>query len=175
MTYSDFLRECPDHATCIDYDTKRYGDGHKGDNRWAAKHKTTVFGMVERGGQVRAKVVPAGAATSSRGTMRQYVLPVSTIFTDGFRYTSASGASTKATSGSVIGPGLCGRRGSHPDDRGFFGLLKNGIRGTYHSVSRKHLRSYPDEFAWREKHRADPRPMFWTILDEVRRGRLDPS
>ena len=58
---------------------------------------------------------------------------------------------------------------------GFFGLLKNGIRGTYHSVSRKHLQSYLDEFAWRYNHRHDPRPMFWTILDAVRRDHLAAS
>src|SRR5207302_9906280 len=38
-------------------ETKRLGGGRKGGSRWAAKNKTTVFGMVERGGQVRAKVV----------------------------------------------------------------------------------------------------------------------
>jgi hypothetical protein len=53
-----------------------------------------------------------------------------------------------------------------------FRLLKNGIRGVYHSVSKRHLQSYLDEYAWRYNHRADTRPMFWTILDRVRPDRL---
>jgi hypothetical protein len=52
---------------------------------------------------------------------------------------------------------------------GFFGLLKNGIRGVYHSVSSKWLQSYLDEYAWRYNHRHDPRPMFWTVLDQVQK------
>jgi hypothetical protein len=36
---------------------------------------------------------------------------------------------------------------------GFFSLLKGGIRGVYHSVSAKWLRSYLDEYAWRYNHR----------------------
>lgn len=52
---------------------------------------------------------------------------------------------------------------------GLFGLLKNGIRGVYHSVSREYLQSYLDEYAWRYNHRHDARPMFWTILDGIRK------
>ena len=38
---------------------------------------------------------------------------------------------------------------------GFFSTLKNGLRGTYHSVSRKWLRGYLNEYAWRYNHRDD--------------------
>src|SRR5438105_2492335 len=65
-------------------ETKKYGKGRKGGSRWTAKKKTTVFGMVERGGQVRAKVVPSRGGDVLKATMRQYVLPASMIFTDEF-------------------------------------------------------------------------------------------
>jgi hypothetical protein len=55
---------------------------------------------------------------------------------------------------------------------GFFGLLKNGIRGVYHAVSREYLQSYLDEYCWRYNHRHDRQPMFWTILDGVQKDRL---
>ncbi len=58
---------------------------------------------------------------------------------------------------------------------GFFGLLKNGIRGVYHSVSSRYLQSYLDEYAWRYNHRDDATPMFWTILDQVRKEDLAAS
>ena len=37
---------------------------------------------------------------------------------------------------------------------GFFSLVKNSIRGVYHSVSRKHLQGYLNEYAWRYNNRA---------------------
>jgi ISXO2 transposase-like protein len=36
---------------------------------------------------------------------------------------------------------------------GFFSLLKRGINGTFHHVSRGHLDRYCDEFAFRYEHR----------------------
>jgi len=47
---------------------------------------------------------------------------------------------------------------------GFFGNLKNGISGDYHSVSRKWLQGYLNEYAWRYNHRKDERAMFKTLL-----------
>lgn len=43
---------------------------------------------------------------------------------------------------------------------GFWSLLKNGIRGVYHSVSSKHLQSYINEYAFRYNHRKDEVSMF---------------
>ena len=47
---------------------------------------------------------------------------------------------------------------------GFFGLYKNGIRGTYHAVSSRWLQGYLNEYAWRYNHRADERAQFETLL-----------
>lgn len=47
---------------------------------------------------------------------------------------------------------------------GFFSLMKNGIRGTYHSVSSKWLPSYLNEYAWRYNRRNDRRAMFESLL-----------
>jgi hypothetical protein len=47
---------------------------------------------------------------------------------------------------------------------GFFSLVKNGIRGTYHSVSRKWLQGYLNEYAWRYNLRGDRRMMFGVLL-----------
>ncbi len=40
---------------------------------------------------------------------------------------------------------------------GFFGLLKRGVNGTFHSVSKKHLHRYLAEFAfrWNLRHEED--------------------
>ena len=38
---------------------------------------------------------------------------------------------------------------------GFWALLKRGIMGTYHNVSKKYLPLYLNEFQWRFNHRKD--------------------
>ena len=52
---------------------------------------------------------------------------------------------------------------------GFFGLLKNGIRGVYHAVSLKYLQSYLDEYAFRYNRRNSDEPMFWAMLNRVQK------
>jgi len=41
--------------------------------------------------------------------------------------------------------------------------VKNGIRGVYHSVSRKHLQGYLNEYVWRYNTRQGPRSQFETL------------
>jgi transposase-like protein len=50
---------------------------------------------------------------------------------------------------------------------GFWSLVKRGIGGVYHSVSRKYLQSYLDEYTWRYNHRLVPEPMFTLLLKEI--------
>ena len=54
---------------------------------------------------------------------------------------------------------------------GFWSLLKNGIRGVYHSVSAKYLQSYVNEYVFRYNHRRDETPMFGIIESQVRHTR----
>ena len=154
----------------------RRSDSAQGPQHVAAKmsQRPTVLGMVERQGRVRARVIKSRALADITPTMQKHVLPSSMIFTDEWT------AYVKA------GRGYRGhRRVNHLANiyvdgeahtqtiEGFFGLLKNGIRGVYHSVSERYLQSYLDEYAWRYNHRDDATPMFWTILDQVRKE--DPA
>ena len=54
---------------------------------------------------------------------------------------------------------------------GFWSLLKNGIRGVYHSVGSRYLQSYVDEYVFRYNHRHDEMPMFGIIESQVRHVR----
>jgi ISXO2 transposase-like protein len=47
---------------------------------------------------------------------------------------------------------------------GFFSLFKNGVRGVYHSVSKKWLQGYVNEYVWRYNHRDQDEAMFKTLL-----------
>jgi transposase-like protein len=132
--------------------------------RWRQKTKTTVFAMVERGGRVRASVVPDRGRDTLQAEIAQHVLPASTIFTD--EWPAYSGldrdfqdhhrikhAEKIYVSGDVHTQTI----------EGFFGNLKRGISGTYHAVSTKWLQGYLNEYAWRYNRREDERSMFLSL------------
>jgi transposase len=52
---------------------------------WHAARKQTVFGVVQRKGQVRAVVVPSSRAHVLRAKVGEYVLPSSIIYTDDYK------------------------------------------------------------------------------------------
>lgn len=54
---------------------------------------------------------------------------------------------------------------------GFFGIFKNSIRGTHHSISVAYLQNYLDEHIFRYNRRNSAQPMFWAMLNRVERAR----
>lgn len=135
--------------------------GHRGYQH----HKTPVIGMVERGGKVRAFVSHPLSADDVLRELHVRVLPESLVYTD--ESTLYAG---------VAGLGFMHKRVKHGARiyvegdvhtntiENFFGLVKNGIRGVYHSVSRRHLPTYVAEYEFRFNHRRDETPMFKTLL-----------
>jgi transposase-like protein len=146
---------------------KTRGKGRAESARWRDQ-KEIVWGAVERGGQVRAKVVPFGGVMGLRGPVRKYVAKGSTVFTD-----EATAYITLAEDGYVHhainhSERVYAKGNVHTQTiEGFWALVKNGIRGTHHAVTRKWLQSYVDEFAWRYNERHTPEPMFLTLLSRA--------
>ncbi len=149
---------------------RRTGKGsHGGGRPGADSHKTPVFGMAERAGRVSATVVPDVKHTTIRPHIEKRLLPSTMIYTDeyaiydrlartGYQHRRVHHSANVYVDGDV-----------HTNTiEGFFGLLKNGIRGVYHAVSTDYLQSYLNEYVWRYNHRHDTQPMFWTILGRVR-------
>jgi transposase len=132
--------------------------------RWKQAKKSTVFGMVERGGRVKIHVVKDRKAETLMGEVHKYVLPRTTIFTD--EWPSYTGLSKRYTH----------RRIRHTENiyvsgdvhtqtiEGFFSNLKRGIAGNYHSVSSKWLQGYLNEYAWRYNERDNEQAMFQSLL-----------
>ena len=128
--------------------------------------RPTIWGAVERGGRIRAKVVKSRGTLDVEGPIFEHVLPSSMIFTDDWKgYTHR------------VGTRYAGHHRIRHEDRvyvsgnvhtqtidGFFGLYKTGIRGTYHAVSSRWLQGYLNEYAWRYNHRDDGRAQFETLL-----------
>lgn len=131
--------------------------------------KTTVLGMVERGGRVRLRVIASRRGEPLSGAVRANVNPEAILFTDDWRpYRPLS----KEYAGHRIinhSAGVYVLGDIHTNTiEGFFGNLKTGMRGAYKQVSNKWLQSYLDEYAWRYNERfRDGRSMFHSLLDEA--------
>jgi transposase len=126
--------------------------------------KVTVLAAVERGGRIRASVIPSSRGWHLNPTVRKFVLPGSMIFTDEwYPYRNLAGTYTH-------------RRIRHRQSiyvegnvhtqtvEGFFGHFKNDVRGTHHSISRRWLDSYLNEWVWKWNHRKDDEAMFRQLL-----------
>jgi transposase-like protein len=147
-------------------DRERKPDGSIKMGRTAhTKRKQMVFGAVERGGRVRAEIVPAGEAGGIATRATSFVLPDANVFTDeyvvynkiGQRFASHSRIRHEArvyVNGNVHTQTI----------EGFWSLVKRGISGNYHAVSAKHLQGYLNEYVWRYNRRDDRQPMFLTLL-----------
>ena len=112
--------------------------------------KTPVLGMRERGGRTFAKVIRNRTIQEIQGEIFQRVEVGSTVFTDDhlaysgmdglfFRHDTVNHSAKEYVRGPIHTNGV----------ESVWAILKRGIHGVYHSVSRKHLGRYVDEFAFR--------------------------
>jgi transposase-like protein len=129
------------------------------------KRKSIVFGAVQRGGQVRMTVVPDSSSASLGPVLYQYVLPQSTIFTDEWHSYIGPGGKFKAHHRIAHKENIYVSGNVHTNTiEGVFSTVKNGIRGVYHSVSKKWLQGYLNEYAWRYNHRHQRHAMFEQLV-----------
>lgn len=136
-----------------------YVGGKGGHNKRGrgAEHKTPVFGIVQRKGELRAKVVadtkrktvmPIIRASVVIGTkvMSDEYRPYKSLKREGYTHETVNHGRKEYVRGEV-----------HTNTiEGFWSQMKRSINGTYHAVSPKHLQSYVDEFAYRYNHRDLP-------------------
>jgi transposase len=126
--------------------------------------KSIVFGAVQRGGKIRAEVISTSRGHVVRNKVREYVLPASIVYTVDFHaYHKLSGKYTHKRINHSAKVYVDGDVHTQTIE-GFFSLFKNGVRGVYHSVSKKWLQGYVNEYVWRYNHRDDGEVMFKTLL-----------
>jgi len=127
-------------------------DGSKGRG---STGKTPVMALVERKGRAVSKPVEHVDATTLKSAILCTVDPNSTIMTDEFRsyhgigdyYGGGHGVICHSTGEYVRGVVSTNQAES------FFALLKRGVHGIFHHVSKKHLFRYCDEFSFRWSYR----------------------
>jgi transposase-like protein len=133
--------------------------GGVGDRKTKVIRKTPVVALIERGGQMRTKVVSNVTARNLKFVISGCVDTSAIINTDDSAvYRKQLNAyaghdivnhskkqyAIKKADGSLAHVNTC---------ESFFSLLKRGVHGSWHHVSREHLPKYAVEFAFRWNHR----------------------
>lgn len=132
------------------------GKNQKGmQGRKVGPKKTAVVALVQRGGQIRNRVMVDVSTKNLREAVMDNVSRRAKLMTDQFRPYRSIGPeffggheAVKHSAGEYV------RGEAHVNTaESYFALLKRGIHGAFHHVSRKHLHRYCDEFAFRWNHR----------------------
>ncbi|MGI8960365.1 MAG: IS1595 family transposase [Bryobacteraceae bacterium] len=118
------------------------------------KDKTAVMGILERGGKVRASVVPNRKRHALQSEVKKHVEAGSALYTDALL--SYEGLASDYAH-QVIDHAVAYVDGQvHTNGlENFWSLLKRGISGTYVSVEPFHLFRYLDEQAFRYNNRKE--------------------
>lgn len=129
--------------------------GGKGDRATKFSRRTPVMALIEQGGQMRTRVVPCVSQRNIGNALRDCVAQDAEICTDELPAHPKATKNFKAhhtvnhskfeyilktPDGISAGTNHC---------ESFFSLLKRGVHGAWHSVSREHLHRYANEFAFR--------------------------
>lgn len=121
--------------------------------------KQAVVALVERGGRIRSWPIADVTAKTLQGAIRDHVHPSSQIQTDQLssyrgvgKWFEGGHQSVNHSRGEYVRDGV-----STNEVESYFALLKRGITGSFHSVSKQHLHRYCSEFSyrWNERKTSD--------------------
>lgn len=141
----------------IEVDETYIGGRKKGSGKVGAAgvaEKAPVVALVQRNGEVRSYAVPVVSAQSLREVVFANVHKSAHLMTDELKAYKKIGKNF-ASHESVQHSKLEYVRGNVSTNtvEGFFGLLKRGVNGTFHHISREHLHRYLSEFDFRYNRR----------------------
>jgi transposase-like protein len=123
---------------------------HARDKRKAWSNKTPVLAALQRGGQVRVKAVPSVTSKNVGEHMRKHIDGSAHVMTDEHPIYPMMAMDFDAHSKVNHSQGEYARGHISTNTvEGFFSILKRGLNGVYHAVSKEHLHRYLAEFEFR--------------------------
>jgi transposase-like protein len=130
---------------------------YRGKNkRGRGTKKQCVAAVIERGGSVKTRPVADVTARTLKRFVRETVDHSARLITD--ENSAYTGLSAEYERGHVAvrhGRREFVRSDVHSNTiESFFAVVKRGLNGVYHSVSREHLHRYLSEFEFRHNHRS---------------------
>jgi transposase-like protein len=117
--------------------------------------KIPVMVLVERKGEAKSKPIVRVDAKHLQSAIRENVSRKSTIITDDWRGYWGVGKKFKGGHKIIrhgLGEYVNGEVSTNTAES-YFALLKRGVQGTFHHVSKHHLKRYCNEFEFRWNHR----------------------
>jgi ISXO2-like transposase domain/Transposase zinc-ribbon domain len=161
MAENDLVLDAP----AVETDETYVGaKSHRRHSRRPRPRKSVVLGMVERGGG-RLKLVPVDDTKSRilKPLLEKHISErVGTIYTDEHPiYIFALKSKFAGKHETIVHKRTYGIGDIHTNTiENAFSLFKRGLNGTFHKVSKKHLRRYCDEFSYRFNRRKEQDEMF---------------
>ena len=146
-----------------------YIGGRSPGKRGRSRGKTVVMGVKQRGGPIRARVVPDASTPSLRGMIEDTVERGSHVSTDEWRAYNllskegyAHGRVKHAAKEWARTEGNVTVTTNGVEN--FWRQFKNSVRSTHISVSAKHTPKYLGEFTFRANHRGEVNQMFDRLI-----------
>ncbi len=159
----------------VEMDTGYFGGRFKsGKNNARQKEamdaKAVVMAAVERGGQMRALVVPDATAETHKNFIWQNVSTKGTrLITDQTnRLDNVAAAYDRHTVNHSKGEYVRGDIYVN-NVESFWSHVKRSIKGTHKSVSQQHLQEYLNGFSWHYNNRHNDRERFYALLGALLR------
>jgi len=131
--------------------------GGKAEAHRKYENKSVVLAMVERGGRVRTRVLAEVNGKTLKNAIRENVSRRARIMTD--EHAGYIGLDREFRDHETVNHSAKEyARGDVTTNtvEGYFSIVKRGINGIYHSVSKKHLHRYLAEFEFRYNRRDLP-------------------
>ncbi len=159
----------------VEMDETFVGGRRRKNVQFIESNKTCVVGMVERKsgkGRVIARVADDNSRKTLHGLAHERILPKSVVFTD--EHASYKGLDVDYNHYRVNhSQGVYVMGNVHTNTiEGFWSLVKRGLGGVYHQVSKKYLQSYLNEYAFRYNHRSCGNLIFPLLLERSSRPEL---
>ena len=133
----------------------RFNINGKPNKRGRGTKKTPVMVLVERNGDAVSKPIERVDGDTLKSAIREVVSPQSTIMTDdckGYRGIGKEFAGGHQFVNHSAGEYVRGNVTTNTAES-YFALMKRGVHGVFHHISKQHISKYCDEFAFRWNHR----------------------
>lgn len=138
--------------------------------------KTPVFGVLERGGAVKAQVVANVKRDTLFPIIEEAVAKGAEVYTDEFVVYDTlpekgyNHDRVRHKEKEYVRFREDGARVHTNALEGFWSYPKSAVQHVHRGVSKRHLQKYLDEYTFRYTHRNDEAPMFFTILQNAVRA-----
>lgn len=153
----------------VEMDTGFFGGKLKGKGSAKAhEHKNSVMAAIERGGRMKAMVMPSIGKQAHDAFLAHNVAKTARLLTDGAAVYKKAGYKNEQV---IHSKKEYARGDVHINTvESFFGHVKRSMAGTFKTISKEQLQAYLDSFVFHYNNRHSDTDRFAVLLGAVLRG-----